>query len=133
VEIEITGETLIDELEIGVRLYNCLRNIYPGLKEGNEWLIFKSGSTLSPAKVKDFLHLSDAELLSYPNFGRKSLNEWKDIVRHIDNPHATIVEEKVAEEQALKRLRALLHEIAGCHKSIARKYENLADVIAPLA
>jgi hypothetical protein len=87
---------------------------------------------MPPPKVKDFLHLSDAELLQYPNFGRKSLAEWRGIVRLVENPHDIIVEEKIAEYKALKDIRAIINQIAASHRALATHYNKLSDIISPL-
>ncbi len=56
-----TGEDdiLIEELEIGVRSYNCLK------REGIQ-------------TVGDLVKRSEAELLNTPNFGKKSIEEVKE-------------------------------------------------------
>jgi DNA-directed RNA polymerase subunit alpha len=51
----------VDELELSVRSYNCLKN--------------------SDIKtIRDLVQKSEAEMLKTKNFGRKSLNEIKDIL-----------------------------------------------------
>ncbi|MBE0428922.1 MAG: DNA-directed RNA polymerase subunit alpha [Thermoleophilia bacterium] len=52
-------EILIEELEIGVRSYNCLK------REGIQ-------------TVGDLVKRSEAELMNIPNFGRKSIEEVKE-------------------------------------------------------
>lgn len=52
-------DILIEELEIGVRSYNCLK------REGIQ-------------TVGDLIKRSEAELLNIPNFGRKSIEEIKE-------------------------------------------------------
>jgi DNA-directed RNA polymerase subunit alpha len=52
-------DTLIEELELGVRSYNCLK------REGVE-------------TVGDLVAKSEAELLNIPNFGRKSIEEVRE-------------------------------------------------------
>jgi hypothetical protein len=54
----------IEQLELSVRTYNCLKN------EGIRF-------------VGEFAQKSAAELLRLPNFGRKSLNELKEILAQI--------------------------------------------------
>ncbi|HEX9000912.1 MAG TPA: DNA-directed RNA polymerase subunit alpha C-terminal domain-containing protein, partial [Blastocatellia bacterium] len=52
----------VDELELSVRSYNCLKN--------------------SDIKtIRDLVQKSEAEMLKTKNFGRKSLNEIKDILQ----------------------------------------------------
>ncbi|MHB0867233.1 MAG: DNA-directed RNA polymerase subunit alpha [Thermoleophilia bacterium] len=52
-------EILIEELEIGVRSYNCLK------REGIQ-------------TVSDLVKRSEAELMNIPNFGKKSIDEVKE-------------------------------------------------------
>ncbi len=52
-------EVLIEELELGVRSYNCLK------REGIQ-------------TVGDLVSKSEAELLNIPNFGKKSIDEVKE-------------------------------------------------------
>ena len=52
-------EILIEELEIGVRSYNCLK------REGIQ-------------TVADLIKRSEAELMNIPNFGKKSIDEVKE-------------------------------------------------------
>ncbi len=52
-------DTLIEELELGVRSYNCLK------REGIE-------------TVGDLISRSEAELLNIPNFGKKSIEEVRE-------------------------------------------------------
>lgn len=54
-------ERLISELELGVRTLNCL-------------------DTSGCRTVGDLTKLSEADLLRVPNFGRKSLNEIKEVL-----------------------------------------------------
>jgi DNA-directed RNA polymerase subunit alpha len=52
-------EVLIEELELGVRSYNCLK------REGIQ-------------TVGDLISKTEAELLNIPNFGKKSIDEVND-------------------------------------------------------
>jgi DNA-directed RNA polymerase subunit alpha len=52
-------EVLIEDLELGVRSYNCLK------REGIQ-------------TVGDLVSKTEAELLNIPNFGKKSIDEVKD-------------------------------------------------------
>ena len=52
-------DVMIEELELGVRSYNCLK------REGVE-------------TVADLVARSEAELLSIPNFGKKSIEEVRE-------------------------------------------------------
>lgn len=118
---KITRDTLLDDLEISVRLHHCLIN-----EKRNFWL------RDDPATVGDFIHLTDNELLRLPNFGRKSLAEWKKVVWAVENPDAPPLDEVSAEYKALKEIRATINQIAASHKAIATHYNKLADIIAPL-
>ena len=51
----------MDELELSVRSANCLKN---------DNIIY----------IGDLVQYSEAEMLRTPNFGRKSLNEIKDVL-----------------------------------------------------
>jgi DNA-directed RNA polymerase subunit alpha len=53
------GDVLIEELELGVRSYNCLK------REGIQ-------------TVGDLVSKTEAELLNIPNFGKKSIDEVKE-------------------------------------------------------
>lgn len=55
----------IDELELSVRSYNCLKN---------EKIQY----------VGDLVSKTEAEMLKLSNFGRKSLNELKDVLKEMD-------------------------------------------------
>ena len=52
-------DVLIEELELGVRSYNCLK------REGIQ-------------TVGDLVNKTEAELLNIPNFGKKSIDEVKE-------------------------------------------------------
>jgi DNA-directed RNA polymerase subunit alpha len=51
----------VDELELSVRSYNCLKNA-------------------NIKTIRDLVQRSEPEMLKTKNFGRKSLNEIKDIL-----------------------------------------------------
>jgi DNA-directed RNA polymerase subunit alpha len=53
--------TRVDELELSVRTANCLRND-------------------NIAYISDLVQKTEAEMLRTPNFGRKSLNEIKEVL-----------------------------------------------------
>lgn len=132
-EIRITGETLIEELEISVRLQNCLFSMYAEQK-GKIYNTYRPEKNLGlpPPKVKDFASLSEAELLRYPNFGRKTLKEWKGILLVTQDPYDPAVAEELAARKAIKELRYLLDTIAAGHRSLARSYEKISYIITPL-
>lgn len=118
---KITRDTLIDDLEIGVRLHHCLIN---------EWDYPRNAKR--PATVGDFIDAHDHELMRIPNFGRKSLAEWRKIVWAVENPNSPVIEEQMAEYKALKEIRATINQIAATHRKLATHYNNLADIITPL-
>src|SRR5258708_6986209 len=72
IEKEITGEPLInknllrkvDELELSVRSANCLKN---------DNIVY----------IGDLVQKTEAEMLRTPNFGRKSLNEIKEVLANM--------------------------------------------------
>ncbi len=72
VEKEISGEPLInknllrkvDELELSVRSANCLKN---------DNIVY----------IGDLVQKTEAEMLRTPNFGRKSLNEIKEVLANM--------------------------------------------------
>src|SRR5204863_2631479 len=51
----------VEELELSVRSYNCLKNA-------------------NIRTIRELVHKSEAEMLKTKNFGRKSLNEIKEIL-----------------------------------------------------
>ncbi len=55
----------VDELELSVRSYNCLKNA-------------------NIRTIGDLVQRTDAEMLKTRNFGRKSLNEIKEILAEMD-------------------------------------------------
>ena len=118
---KITRDTLIDDLELSVRLHHCLINEKK-----------YSRSQAEPATVGDFIDVPDHELMRIPNFGRKSLAEWRKIVWAVENPDNPAIEEKMAEYKALKDIRAVINQIAATHRTLATHYNKLTDIIAPL-
>ena len=118
---KITRDTLIDDLELSVRLHHCLTTEKK-----------YSRSQAEPATVGDFIDVPDHELMRIPNFGRKSLAEWRSIVWAVDNPDNPAIEEKMAEYKALKNIRAVINQIAATHRTLATHYNKLTDIIAPL-
>ena len=57
----VTGAKKVDELELSVRSANCLKN---------DNIVY----------IGDLVQKSEAEMLRTPNFGRKSLNEIKEVL-----------------------------------------------------
>jgi len=118
---KITRDTLIDDLELSVRLHHCLIN---------DWDYPRNAKR--PATVGDFIDVPDHELMRIPNFGRKSLVEWREIVWAVENPDNPAKEEQMAEYKALKNIRATINQIAATHRALATHYNKLTDIIAPL-
>ena len=118
---KITRDTLIDDLELSVRLHHCLINEQK-----------YSRPQAGPATVGDFIDAPDHELMRIPNFGRKSLVEWRKIVWAVENPDSPALEEEIAEYRALKETRAIINRIAATHRMLATHYNKLADIITPL-
>jgi DNA-directed RNA polymerase subunit alpha len=54
----------VDELELSVRSANCLKN---------DNIVY----------IGDLVQKTEAEMLRTPNFGRKSLNEIKEVLAHM--------------------------------------------------
>lgn len=79
----------VDELELSVRTMNCLKN---------------EGVRI----VRDLIAKSEVELIRAPNFGRKSLNEVKEILRvfglHLRDTAILSIEEQMT--NAMARARA---------------------------
>ncbi len=119
---KITNDTLIDELEMSVRLTSCLNYFH---REANGWEPHEPEGTLPPAKIGDFRHLSDAQLLRLPNFGRKSLKEWNDIIWQVDNPGMPYSED----EKALRTLARHFRELSRLHRQISEVNIQLATLI----
>jgi hypothetical protein len=117
----ITRDTLLGNLDISIRLHNCLIN-----EKKHYW------GRDDPATVGDFMGMADHELMRIPNFGRKSLAEWKKIVWAVDNPDAPPLDEVSAEYKALREMRAIINQIAASHRALATHYNKLSDIISPL-
>lgn len=73
----------IDELELSARAHNCLANA-------------------NIARVLDLVNVSEDESLRIKNFGRKSLDEVKDVLRSLGLRFGMDIKEEVA-QKALKR------------------------------
>jgi len=121
-EDEITPETLISGLETSMRLKNCFINEHEYLRSRGE---INDG----PAKVKHFLDMEFAHLFRIPNFGRKTLYEWRELTFHLRGDDVPDNEEYVAEVKLLKGITAQIRLIAGNHKATGTLYSKLADLI----
>ena len=116
---KITRDTLISDLEVSVRLHDCLMNDWDNPRN----------PTKRPATVGEYIDVSGDELLRIPNFGHKALAEWRNIVWRVENPDSPIIEENIAEYEALKEIRATINRIAATHISLSTYYKKLADVL----
>lgn len=115
---EVTRDTLIDHLEIGVRLHNCLTT-----EKKHFWL------KADPATVGDFIDIPDHELMRIPNFGRKTLNEWREVTAHLRGDDVPDHEEHLAEVKLLREITARIRMIGANHKATGTLYSKLADLI----
>ena len=115
---KITRDTLIDHLEIGVRLHHCLVN-----EKKHFWL------KADPATVGDFIDMPDHELMRIPNFGRKTLNEWREVTAHLRGDCVPANEEHLAEVKLLREITARIRMIGANHKATGTQYSKLADLI----
>ena len=97
VDREITRDTLIEDLEISVRLHHCLTT---------EWDYPRNAKR--PATVGDFINAHDHELMRIPNFGRKSLVEWRKIVWQSRTPIAPSWKRRWRSIRRSKRYEQLL-------------------------
>ena len=124
-----TNETLIGDLELSVRTANCLLGMY---KDINGWQPFEPNGTLPPPRIKDLRHLRDEEMLRSPNFGRKSLIEWKHILWLVDEPEGTTASSEYHAFQELKdtlaRIDRSRHEIG----NFVRRARDLVDTLEKL-
>lgn len=119
---EVTPETLISDLEASIRLKNCLINEHGYLLSRGE---VKDG----PAKVKHFLDMEFPHLFRIPNFGRKSLYEWRELTFHLRGDDVPDNEEYVAEVKLLRGITAQIRMIGANHKATGTLYSKLADLI----
>ena len=127
--VKPTNETLIDDLELSVRTANCLLGMY---RDINGWEPFEPKGTLPLPKIKDLRHLRDEEMLRYPNFGRKSLVEWKHILWLVDEPEGTTAS---SEYRTIQELRDTLSRIDRTRNelgSFVRRARDLVDALEKL-
>jgi len=124
-----TNETLISDLELSVRTANCLHNMYRDIKG---WEPFEPNGTLPPPRIKDLRHLRDEEMLRSPNFGRRSLAEWKHILWLVDEPEGATASNEYHTFQELKdtlaRIDRSRHEIG----NFVRRARDLVDILERL-
>lgn len=73
----------VNELELSVRAYNCLKNA-------------------NIKTIRDLVQKTDAEMLKTKNFGRKSLNEIKEILVEMNLGLGTNLDELFAKKQQSK-------------------------------
>ena len=121
-EVEVTPETLIDDLELSVRLRHCLINEHG-------YLVSQGETTDGPAKVKHFLGMEYARLLRIPNLGRKSLYEWRELTSHLEGGGTPHNEEHLAEVKLLRGITSQIRMIGANHKATGTLYSKLADLI----
>jgi hypothetical protein len=100
-----------DELELSVRAANCLKNM--GVRT-----------------VGQLTAMSDAELLRYPNFGRRSLNQLKQVLDEygvgLKNAEITDIEQRM--NHALSRARAAKVAYAEAALEVQRLAKWLVDI-----
>lgn len=121
-EVEVTPETLISDLEATVRLRNCFINEHA-------YLVSRGETTDGPAKVKHFLNMEFAHLFRIPNFGRKTLYEWREVTAHLRGDDVPDHEEHLAEVKLLREITARIRMIGANHKATGTLYSKLADLI----
>lgn len=68
-------DLLIEDLELSVRSHNCLKNAH-----GAQFLSGDDRGLYELKTVRDLIKYTPAELLRMQNFGRKSLNEIKELL-----------------------------------------------------
>ena len=124
--VKPTNETLIDDLELSVRTANCLLGMY---KDIHGWRAFEPAGTLPPPKVKDLRHISDEEMLRTPNFGRKSLVEWKHILWLVDEPEGTTAS---SEYHTIQELRDTLSRIDRTRNELGSFVRHARDLVDTL-
>lgn len=121
-EDEVTPETLISDLEATVRLKNCLINEHA-------YLVSRGETTDGPAKVKHFLNMEFAHLFRIPNFGRKTLYEWRELTFHLRGDAVPDNEEHIAEVKLLREITSQIRMIGANHKATGTLYSKLADIL----
>ena len=75
----------VDELELSVRSYNCLKNA-------------------DIKTIGDLVTKTESEMLKTKNFGRKSLNEIKDLLAEMGLSWAWIVDVQKIKSRTVPRL-----------------------------
>ena len=120
--IKVTPETLISDLETSVRLAHCFKNEYDYIKR-------RDSLEDRNAKVKHFLGMADRELLHIPNFGRKSLYEWRELTFHLRGDDVPDNEEHLVEVRLLREITSQIRMIGANHKATGTLYSKLADTL----
>jgi hypothetical protein len=115
-----TSQTMIADLELSVRAYNCLK-------------------AASIETLDELLKLKPSELMDLPHFGRKCLNEINEIVRELGYPHfgdeaikaesdrEPPLQEGSSPMACLLDIRELVPEGALAERFIAHGWHNVAD------
>ena len=122
---KITEETPIDALGLSERLRNCLFNMYAEVKKVSYREVRNPLNGLPPPKIKDFMHFTEAEMLRWSNFGRKSLAEWNGIICQIDNSGVPYDEG----ERALRTLAKQFQELSRLHAKLSTTNNEIAKLI----
>ena len=125
-EVKPTNETLIDDLELSVRTANCLLNMYRDFKG---WEPFEPMGTLPRPRVKDLRHIPHEEMLRTPNFGRKSLVEWKHILWLVDEPEGTAAS---SEYRTIQELRDTLARIGRTRNELGNFVRRAGELVDTL-
>jgi hypothetical protein len=126
--VKPTNETLIEDLELKVRTANCLYYAY----KDDIGKPFALRGTLPSPRIKDLRHIPDEVLLRTPNFGRRSLAEWKHILWLVDEPEGTADSSEYHAFQELKDTLASIDRIRNELGNFVRRARNLVDTLERL-
>ena len=104
------GSVLVDELEISVRTYNCLKN-------------------LDIRTVGDLASTTEAELLRIQNFGRRSLGELKEVLGNlgVQLGGTTILSTEQQMNRAMARVRTAKVAYAKAVLEVQRLAKRMVD------
>jgi hypothetical protein len=125
-EIRITNETLIDDLELSVRTANCLHNLYRDAK-GLQYR--EPYAEQERPRIKDLRHISDNEMLRTYNFGRKSLAEWKHVLWLVDQSDGGTASNEYHTAQELKDVLSRIDRTRHDLGHLVRHARDLVDVL----